>query len=161
MKKSHQAPVRFTARVGPTGGEEPQAAAGMPRAGGVSRAEAAAAKAELQWLQPLAELCRAQSSSEGRKREMRTGINYRKTDRARTCHKWKKIEKQSQPSIVIKRKWFSLWLRADPAEAHKEKARAAWLHSLQENRCAVGKAHLQFAMKPFNLVIRNTCPLEK
>lgn len=87
MKKSHQAPVRFMARVGPTGGEELQAVAGMPRAGGGSQAEAAAAKAELQQLQPLTDLCRAQSSSEGRKREMRTGINYRKTDRAHTCHK--------------------------------------------------------------------------
>lgn len=35
---------------------------------------------------------------------MRTGINYSQADRTRTCHKWKKIEKRSQPSVVIKGK---------------------------------------------------------
>lgn len=104
------------------GAGEARAVARMLRAGAGSWAEAAAAQAELQPLQTLTELCRAPSSSEGRWGEMRTGINYRKTDRAHTCHKLKKIEKQSQPSIVIKRKWFGLWMRADLAEAHKAKA---------------------------------------
>lgn len=96
---------------GSQGAEEARAVARMLQAGAGSWAEAAAAQAEFQWLPTLTELCRAQSSSEGRWREMRTGINYRKTDRAHTCHKWKKIEKQSQPSIVIKSKWFGLWMR--------------------------------------------------
>lgn len=53
---------------------------------------------------------------------MRTGINYRKADRTRTCHKWKKIEKRSQPSIAIKGERLSLGqgLGADPAEAPPE-----------------------------------------
>lgn len=75
------------AQVVPAGGEEARAVAGIPQEGAGSWALAAAAKAELRQPQTLTELCRVQSSSEGRRREMRTGINYRKTDRARTCRK--------------------------------------------------------------------------
>lgn len=89
---------------------------------GEAAALGAASTAELRRLQTLTELCRARGWSEGRRREMRTGINYSQADRTRTCHKWKKIEKRSQPSVVIKGERLSPGegLGAGPAGAPPE-----------------------------------------
>lgn len=67
MKKSRQAPGRFMAQAGPTGGEEARAAAGIPQEGAGSWALASAAKAELPQPQTLTELCRARLKAGGEK----------------------------------------------------------------------------------------------